>query len=243
MIDTHVHIGQFNEVYYEPLEIMRIIEHSMSVDACCFSSTSKGKYSDIEQEIQSVFKIYSAKKMRPYFRFMPDFVKQGVTVHSAMNGLPYKGFKLHPADGWDFENDVIHTHHLHQIFDYASRHYADDFNLPILIHTGENGTDRPSRFEPFFKEYPNAKIILAHCRPVDETIKMFQQYTNVCGDTSFASRERINEIINAGYIDRLIGGTDFPITHYFAQKYSDTKLSLSEQYQQDVQNYLTIKNK
>jgi len=88
-----------------------------------------------------------------------------------MNELDYGGFKLHPyGNKWDFENDGKHLEILHKVFDYADRR-----NFPILIHTGESGVDRPNRFERFFGEYKNAKIILAHSRPVNETIKMLKK--------------------------------------------------------------------
>ena len=230
IIDHHIHIGQFYEEYYEPLEIMRIIEASGLVAGCCFSSTTTGvKYAKIEREIQSVSAVYPADIMQPYFRFMPAFIKEGISIESAMKSLPYRGFKIHPMDEWNFENDSLQTHHLHQIFDDAGRRC-----LPVLIHTGESGIDSPDRFEMFFREYQNTRIILAHCRPAGETIKMFRQYKNVYGDTAFAPKERINEIVNAGYADRLIFGTDFPVTHYFARKYFNSHLSLSVQYEKDI---------
>jgi len=240
MIDTHIHIGKFNEVYYEPVEIMRIIEDSGVVTGCCFSSTSMGEpgitYKDVEKEIQSILKVYSEDVMRPYFWFFPGYIQQGISVESAMNGLPYKGFKIHTRDEWNFENDTLQTEVLHQIFGYANRH-----DLPILIHTGESDIDRPNRLEPFFKAYPNVKSILAHCRPANKTIEMFQRYKNVYGDTAFAPKERIKEIVDAGYADRIFGGTDFPITNYFDKKFSNSKISLNEQYQKDIIDYLLIK--
>jgi len=145
-----------------------------------------------------------------------------------MKELNYGGFKLHPlGNDWNFENDTTQCEILHEVFDYA-----DKRQMRILIHTGESGADSPGRFERFFSEYKNAKIILAHCRPADETIKLMQKYPNVLGDTAFAPQERIDEIKKAGFAERLIFGTDFPITHYFYGR--NCGISLKEQYKRDL---------
>jgi predicted TIM-barrel fold metal-dependent hydrolase len=89
----------------------------------------------------------------------------------------------------------------------------------------------------FFGEYKKAKIILAHCRPANETIAMMKKYPNVIGDTAFAPKERIDEIRDAGFIERVIFGTDFPITHYFSE---ESGISMREQYTKDLETISLI---
>jgi uncharacterized protein len=232
MLDSHIHIGQFNEEYYTVDTVFDVIFNCGIVDKIVYSSTSSCitniKYDFVRKEIEDALKKYPASIATPLFWFIPNYINQGINVKTAMNDLFYGGFKLHPLGNvWNFENDKKQEDVLHEIFDYANEQ-----NLPILLHTGESDVDRPSRFERFFREYNNAKIILAHCRPANETITIMRRYMNVFGDTAFAPKDRVDEIKSAGFGERLIFGTDFPITHYF---YGRKKgISLDKQYEKDL---------
>jgi predicted TIM-barrel fold metal-dependent hydrolase len=174
--------------------------------------------------------------MQPLLWFIPDYIRQGLTVENMFENFPYHGIKLHPrAHNWDL-NDSKHLDCLHSIFGYADVH-----KLPVTIHTGEGECEKPYFFESFFAVYVNAKIILAHCRPADDTIIVFKKYPHLRGDTAFAPQERIQAIVNSGFSERLLAGTDFPITHYFSTKYAGEEKSLSEQYQEDCTQLDTIK--
>jgi predicted TIM-barrel fold metal-dependent hydrolase len=238
MTDNHIHIGQFEEVYYNASEVFDAVFASGIVDHLVFSSTTScvpdAAYHTIEAEIETALKFYGPEKTAPLFWFIPGYIEQGVDIKKAMSDLPYKGFKLHPfAQQWDIENEK-HRSVLHGICAYAGQN-----NLPVLIHTGESGIDSPNRFEPFFAAYPNVRFILAHCRPADTTIAMFRAYPNVYGDSAFAPRERIRSIADAGFAGRILPGTDFPITHYLQRgrlnsNTGNRMLSLHEQYAEDL---------
>lgn len=234
MLDSHIHIGQFEDVYYNFDKIFEIIFNSGAVDGIVYSSTSSCirdvKYDFIKNEVAGALKKYPADVATPLFWVVPDYIDQGVTVEAAMGELDYGGFKLHPyGNGWDFENDTRQCKMLHEVFDYA-----DKRRMRVLIHSGESGIDRPNRFERFFGEYKNADIVIAHCRPAGDTIKLMQKYPNVSGDTAFAPKERIDAVKNAGFGERLIFGTDFPITHYFYGRGGG--ISLVEQYKKDSES-------
>ena len=231
-VDSHVHIGKFHEEYYGFDTVFDIVFNSGSVDKIVYSSTSSCsddvKYDFVQNEIEAALKKYPADIAVPLFWMIPDYINQGIKAETAMKELNYGGFKLHPlGNNWNFENDTKQCEILHEVFDYADKH-----QMRILIHTGESGVDSPGRFKHFFGEYKNVKIILAHCRPANETIKLMQKYSNVFGDTAFVPKEKIDEIENAGFAERLIFGTDFPITHYFYSK--NCGISLKEQYKIDL---------
>jgi len=239
MLDSHVHIGQFQEEYYDFDVIFDIIFNSGSADKIVYSSTSSCipdvKYDFVRKEIEAVLKKYPADIAAPFFWVVPDYINQGIKVEAVMDELSYGGFKLHPfGNDWNFENDTKQCEILHEVFDYA-----DKRQMRIVIHTGESGVDSPGRFERFFGGYKNAKIILAHCRPADEAIKMMQKYPNIFGDTAFVPKERIDEIESAGFGERLIFGTDFPITHYFYSR--ENGISLKEQYKRDLLSKSPVK--
>jgi predicted TIM-barrel fold metal-dependent hydrolase len=222
--DSHIHIGQFHEIYYDPLEILQTIAEQ-GVELCVYSSTTNG-YSKVEKEISKTSKIFPPSKFKPYLWYAPSYIKKGITAKNAFENLPDKGIKLHPkANKWDF-SDKSHSRALHSLFGYASEN-----KIPVLIHSGPDPFEKPEFFEPFFIEYPSVKFILAHCRPVYESIAMFALYKNVYGDTAFLPEDDLRKIAKVGFAKRIIFGSDFPITHYFATR----KWSLRKQYAHDVE--------
>jgi uncharacterized protein len=240
MTDNHIHIGQFEDIYYDPHEIVDIVMSS-GMEGLSFSSTTSCvenvKYTEIEKEIVNLLAgiSYSFEIVRPFFWYIPDYMDQGIGIQNAFSVVPYKGIKIHPyANHWDFE-DNRHIEILHNLFDYAAKN-----SLPVLVHTGNSGIDSADKFEQFFKEYKKTQCILAHCRPLNITVRMLKEYSNVFCDTAFVSEEDILHIINSGYREKIIFGTDFPITHYFKTKYpregENPEITLIEQYKEDIQN-------
>jgi len=172
MLDSHIHIGQFHGEYYDFDMIFDIIFNSGNVDKIVYSSTSgcidDVKYDFARKEIEAAIKKYPVDVATPLFWVVPDYINQEIKVETAMQDLNYGGFKLPPlGNDWDFENDTKQCEIPHEVFDYADKH-----QMRILVHTGENGVDRPGRFEQFFGEYKNTIIILAHCRPAGETMRL-----------------------------------------------------------------------
>jgi uncharacterized protein len=235
MIDNHIHIGQFNEIYYDPIEVIQIVMENCT-EGLCFSSVTTCKddvaYSEVENEIDNVLSHihWSPEIVRPFFWYAPVFTGHGVDFEKAMRNLPYKGIKLHPfAHSWDL-NDKIHLDILHKVFGYA-----EENKLPILIHTGNSGIDAADTFISFFPLYPETKIILAHCRPLENTISIIRVYPNVYGDTAFLPETDLRRIIKEGLSYKMMLGSDFPITNYY-NRYSTEKeriMTLKEQYKRD----------
>jgi len=246
MTDNHIHIGQFKDVYYDPVEVADVVM-SAGMEGMSFSSTSSCidniLYSEIEKEIVSFLSSisYTVEIIQPFFWYVPDYLNQNITIEGAFASLPYKGIKIHPyVHNWDF-NNTQHMDILHSLFDYAARN-----NLPVLIHTGHSGVDSADRFECFINEYRNVKCILAHCRPVDTTMEMLKKYPNAYCDTAFAPKTDIQQIILSGFKDKIIFGSDFPITHFYNTKYPEnsenTTISLCDQYAEDIGWWGKIEN-
>lgn len=237
MIDNHIHIGQFHEIYYDPVEIIQIVMEKCT-DGLCFSSTTTCSedtlYSEVETEITHTLAHidWLPETARPFLWFIPAYAKQGVTVKKAMSNLPYKGIKLHPlAHQWDISDTMI-KNLLIEIFEYAKQN-----KLPVLIHTGHSGVDAANTFSAFFGMYPEVNFILAHCRPLAEAVFLMRDYCNVYGDTAFLDERDLKQIIQEGLSYKVILGSDFPITNYFNNKFllKKKELSLIEQYNNDFE--------
>jgi len=238
MIDNHVHIGQYKETYYDPFEILDIVM-SAGMEGMSFSSTSSCiddiQYSEIEKEITIFLSqiSYNTEIIRPFLWYIPDYINQNIKIEEFFTGIPYKGIKIHPyAQSWDL-NNIRHIETLHSLFDYAGRN-----TKPVLIHTGNSGIDNADRFELFINEYRSTKCILAHCRPLDITINLLNKYDNAYCDISFTSKTNIQKIISSGLKNKIILGSDFPITHYYGNNYSNSGenslISLKNQYAVDI---------
>jgi predicted TIM-barrel fold metal-dependent hydrolase len=235
MTDSHIHIGQFYEVYYKPLEIIEIITDAGVDNAVYTSSTSckeNVQYSEVEKEIALVTAQYPADKIQPFLWYVPEYAMQGISVEKAMDSSPYKGLKIHPrANTWNLEDRKTLSIAC-ELFDYADKH-----KLPIIIHTGYDPLDEANKFSRFFGEYKNTKIILAHCRPIDQTLALLRKYNNVYCDTAFVEESTVQNIIKAGFAERIHTGSDFPVTHYYKTTYlrngENPNITLREKYTED----------
>ena len=237
MTDSHLHIGKFFDTYYEPLEIMDIVSEA-GINGGMYSSTTSAdennRYRNVEKEITAVVQRYSPRQFIPLLWYTPPYIKEGISAETAFQNLPYGGIKLHPRSHfWNLQSKK-HLDCLHKLFAYAHDH-----TLPVLIHTGVDSFELPSFFEQFFAPYPDAKIILAHCRPIENTMEMLYRYPNIYGDTAFLPLADYNQLCcalcsetsRAGFAKRLLLGTDFPITHYYRE---DPALTLKQQYTRDI---------
>lgn len=244
MTDHHIHIGQFNEVYYDAVELFELIEKLIpqtKITEVRYSSTSSCRddveLSGVEEEIVYAqnfeSKILTAK---PYLWFIPKYAEQGISVDSAAKSFDYCGIKLHPAGQNWYEENPVHLNALHQIF-----RWADDNKKSVLIHCGTQKCDFPTRFEKFFLEYKNAQIILAHSKPVSETASMVNKYENVFCDTACISEENLILLREKVHDkSKILFGSDFPVTHYFSTHLFGKTHSIEEEYLRNLKIFSSI---
>lgn len=240
MTDHHVHIGQFNEVYYDALEVFNAIESNFpttGLSEVYFSSTSSCRddveLSKIEEETAYALQFKSDFLLvHPYLWFVPKYAEQKISVKSAMSSFDYVGFKLHPfAQKWDLENPV-HIKCLKDIFEYAA-----EYKKSILIHSGINESN-PLRFEQFFKDFPNAKVILAHSKPPEIVASLLNKYKNVFCDSAYAEKKNLKIVCkNINDKTKILFGTDFPLTNYYGERLFGNKITLQQQYKKDFELY------
>ena len=236
MTDHHVHIGQFNEVYYDAHEVFEAIEESgatFGIDEVRFSSTSSCRddveLSKIEEETEYAL-LYSGKlKVKPYLWFVPRYAEKGISVFSAVKSFDYCGIKLHPfAQRWDFDN-FVHRKCLEEIFAWA-----DEKEKSVLIHCGSQECDFPARFEQFFGGFKKSHTILAHSNPVDATAMLVNSYPHVFCDTAYVKSENLKKLLECvREHKKILFGTDFPITAYFEKQLFGRDICLTEEYMND----------
>lgn len=245
MTDHHIHIGQFNEVYYDPFEVFQAIEksdHKFGITEVHFSSTSSCRndveLSKIEDETAYALKYSGKIKICPYLWFLPQYAEDGILVHSAAKAFDYCGIKLHPfAQKWNFENP-IHKKCIEEIFSWSAEN-----SKPVLVHCGAQSEYLPSRFASFAINEPDSKLILAHSNPVKETAELVNKYKNIFCDIAYINEKSLEKLFSAVHDkSKILFGSDFPLTHYFNATLFQKKLSLKEEYECDCQMLKSLKN-
>ncbi len=231
MIDHHVHIGQYENVYFYPHRVFSALKKS-GVDEAWFSSTTSCVfckesisairnpliysqapsavflYESIRDEIKSAMEASCELdfKAHPLFWVIPDVMFAGVDLDVVMNEMNYDGFKIHTfAQNWDI---LISDYYnlADSIFAFAQKH-----KKRILIHTGCEDRDSPRKFEPFIKRYPLVKVQLAHCRNYYDLNYILEKYDNVFVDSSASCKDIVLGLRSKFGAERVLYGSDFPV--------------------------------
>ncbi len=132
--------------------------------------------------------------------------------------LKMKGIKLLPM----YAGFYPHSAELDYLWSYASKH-----GLPVLLHTGTTYVDvapldctLPRHLDSVAIKYPDCRIILAHLgHPYEgETVAVIRKHPHVYADVSalfyrpFQLYHSLMLVQEYGVWDKLLFGTDFPVT-------------------------------
>lgn len=221
--DFHTHIGQYWNTYYDWHDVFSCLKaNGISGTTCAYLTpkfddmkTSVEFHHAVVEEWYTALKFASSIKLevKPLWWADPLVLRSGLSVSDAFFELPFAGIALHPRlHDWTKENSSLTD----AIFEFAKGQ-----DIPLFIHTGLSEDDSPYLFEPWFKKLPEVEAHLAHCRDSEAIIDLFSKYPKLLGDTAFCPDESYDAICKAGFSERMLYGTDFPITHYV--ELSETK--------------------
>lgn len=243
IFDHHTHIGQFYDTYYEPHTVMEVMSEC-GVAGCLFSSTTsclawktevekKIIVSHIRDEVNEALETAARLNFdaRALCWIIPQRYFDGESVAAMVTECSYNGFKIHPRmHDWNLQDERVCSL-IDDICEYTANQVSSSYStnqtacetsqstdllFPILIHCGDDEFEKPIKFERWFEDFPQVQFVLAHSRPLSDTLDMLQKYTNVFCDTAFVSSETVATIRDAGFKERTLFGTDFPITHYWS---------------------------
>lgn len=212
LCDSHVHIGQFYDLYTAPKQIAETME-SLGVDHFAVSSTTicERDYSKVLNEIDQIYSIASPK-VNMVLWLTPELLKNENYLNSFLNtGYEWSAIKIHPDLNpfvWN-EDDKLFS-------ELVS--LCKELKVPLLIHTGANSYSEIRCWESKLIEYSDQLFIFAHCRPFEQALQILSTYKNAFGDMSFIPSENFDNLINRGLSKKIIWGTDIPInTFYYPQ--------------------------
>lgn len=208
MIDAHTHIGQFYHQYTFSSELKDFLD-SVGVECFAASSTTicEGDYKKVVAEMKELVEI-CGERFLPVLWIIPSMLKDGGLEKFMDSGIRWRCLKIHPQlnpVAW-----LPDTHEMKWVVSMASV-----IQKPLLIHTGEMPGCQPILFEETISEFSNVTFILAHGRPIGETIELMKKYPNVWCDTAFMLTEQICQLCNEKLSDRVLWGTDYPISKFY----------------------------
>lgn len=212
MIDSHIHVGQFNGIYTSPRDVLGFMD-STNVEEFAVSSTTTCEmdFSKVIAEMTEIVRI-AGNRVMPVLWVLPEIFEDDTIQQFLESGIKWRLLKIHPqissVGSWSFESRF--TKELVSV--------ARMMRLPILIHTGEIYGCYPGQFRDTISANPDIRFILAHGRPLNQTMAILKDCPNAWCDTAFMPTENIVSLYQAGLTDKVLWGTDYPIPKYFYPK-------------------------
>lgn len=156
-------------------------------------------------------------------------------------GIRWRCLKIHPQlHPTTWIND---SHEMKWVVSMASV-----LQMPLLIHTGEKEGCNPKLYEKPISDFPNVVFILAHGRPISDTIELMKKHSNVWCDTAFMPTGNIVKLCDEKMSNRVLWGSDYPIPKYYYPKkdmrtyYLDLVQKLKDSTSQEDFELITYKN-
>lgn len=203
MIDNHVHIGWYSDGYHNPLDIWQAVQNA-GIDDIVVSSTSTCAelYKLVVREMYELIKV-GGSHIHPLLWVTPRMVKTWGIRYMLHSKIRWQGLKMHWGANreWYYNRELV----------YRVLEIARKKSLPVLLHTGGSKECEPKVFEGIINQYTDLKFILAHGRPIDQTIKVMDSCENTFVDTAFMPVDDVFKLIKKGFINRVLFGSDAPI--------------------------------
>jgi len=202
--DCHVHYGQFREDSYDSKEIIQWFDE-LGIDKVGIMPVGTGWGSDFPRD-QKIMKSLPGERFVPYLWVSPEMVDADPTLKT-YDTLNYKVIKIHAyaLKEWDAMPDKIRT--------VIQAAYIK--GVPVMFHTGGWRGSNAIQFYKFCREFPEVKFILAHGKPISQTLTVLKGAKNAFVDNSFMDIESMKLICDAGLSKRILFGTDFPVMKTF----------------------------
>lgn len=224
LCDSHVHVGQFNHIYYSPEMLLAVVKQ-LGIDRFAVSSITicEENYTKMLGELQTLIRL-APEKVAPVLWLSPAMMQNIQILNRFLtSGICWKCVKVHGG---------FHKGYWKPYSPFMNRalQVARQLKIPLLFHTGYNGARtgtndscEPKTYRKIIEKNPTISFILAHSRPVEQTISILKANANAYADTAFSPTEDVVSMVNEGLSDRILWGTDLPIVSYFYGEDMDFK--------------------
>lgn len=183
----------------------------VSLAAVSSTTTCEENYAKVISEMLSLTSLGRCRII-PVLWVTPFLLdNQEVLSQYLQSGIRWSCVKIHGAlhEGW-FTTYSKATK--------AALRLARQLEVPILLHTGEVPCCEPNYYSSIISQHKRQLFILAHSRPVNQAINVLRAFSNVYVDTAFCPIEDVIKMVDNGFSDRILWGTDIPIQlHYYGE--------------------------
>ncbi len=229
LIDTHVHIGQYYQFYFNGIYLSKLMRTN-NVNYYAVSSTTMcdENYPKVVSELSELIGL-DGEKVLPVMWITPEGIK-GNIAWFLESDIPWRCLKIHPflhPNDWQLDGEQFQ-----EVIDIAR-----ELALPILIHTGIDTCCIAHKYETLYNRNPDITFILAHGRPNNEALRLAKRYDNVFVDSAFMPVEEMKSFVDNNLSNKLLWGTDMCIPQYF---YPD--VDLKTYYQSKLNKFRSICN-
>lgn len=100
---------------------------------------------------------------------------------------------------------------------------ARTLDVPVLFHTGEFKECHAGVFLDVCRGHDDLTFVLAHGCPIDETMEVLAQCSNAYVDTAFMPVGNAVSLVQNGFTQRMLFGTDAPINLLFYKDMTTTE--------------------
>ncbi len=203
LCDSHIHIGEFyNDLYFSPKCIASWFLENEDIEKFLFIQTSRRgafPYDEFLREADEVKALVGNAALPALWLPLEKF-------KTAKNYIKddFVALKFHPSVEDNLQD---------KDFDFIMK-VARDFNKPLIIHTSFDYKESCTRLAPICEQNPDTKIILAHCRPFEDSPQALS-LPNVYADTAYMPPVEAGKLVKLGFGNKLLFGSDFPIDKHF----------------------------
>lgn len=212
IIDCHIHFGKFRDIEYKPEAFVKTMR-MMGISNWCGMPV----FLDVPFDIKKLKKEYlkllklAPNEFKPILGIDPLMICNSPELTEFEN-IPYIAIKIHPyIHHWLPFSDIFEN-----VLNLVRRK-----NIPLMIHTGGSALSDAGVFYNLCEKNPDITFVLCHGRPVEDAIKIMSATKNTIVDTAFMPNEDLLKLVGNGFEDRILFGTDFPITKHYFKKIND----------------------
>ncbi len=202
LFDSHVHMGQYFDDYYTPPRVLHTLSLA-GITHFAYSSTSAVVTDDAGflREEREAMRELSCGRAYPFLWVTHSMLSKSRDLSLYLDD-DIRGFKVHGAsEPWPPNGKG-----LARIFELAKER-----EIPVLLHTGERESCLAGMYEGVCKRFESVPVILAHGRPISETVRVLENCPNAFVDTAFMPHRDLCELLGRNFFDRILFGTDAPI--------------------------------
>ena len=208
IIDNHVHVGWFTDGYHTPKEVWdSAMAAGINGMAVASTSTCAELYKDVCRELRELIRL-GGDRVHPILWLTPRMLKVKYALPYMLHSrIMWQGVKIHS----EAHPEWVHNTQLLN----KALNVARSIDVPVLIHTGNYDCSHAGLFKNTIAENTDLTFVLAHGRPIDETIDILKCSCNTYVDTAFMPMTDMKKLVAEGLSDRILFGTDAPINKVF----------------------------